>query len=93
MYAFCGHKFDCQIVWKSKKLLFEKLLENNGLIHLALEGGEVEFKDVSNITGSDGGLAGLAESFNVPEYYRKTVFPHRFATLNHIKYVGEFPST
>ena len=81
MYAFCGIKLDCQIIWKSKKLHFERIIDANWLIHLILEGGYVEFKDVAKITGFSKGLAYLAESFNVLEEYRKTTFPHKFATL------------
>ena len=58
-----------------------------------MEEGYVEFKDVAKITGFSKGLAYIAESFNVIEEYRKTTFPHKFATLDHLNYVGDVPST
>jgi hypothetical protein len=46
-----------------------------------LEGGFVEFKDLSKITGYDKYLASLGKSFQVLEEYRKTVFCHLFDIL------------
>ena len=93
MLAFCGHKFDCHIVWKSKRLRFQKRINASGLIQLTLEGGYVEFKDVAKVTGTIGGLAGIARSFQIPDKYSKESFPHPFAIIEHLNYVGDVPSS
>ena len=78
MISFCGCKFDLQIVWKSKRLHFKERNMSNGILYLSLEGGFVEFKDLSRITGYGKSLAKLCESFNIPEDYSKTKFCHKF---------------
>lgn len=93
MLAFCGHKFDCHIIWKSKRLRFQKRINASGIIQLTMEGGYVEFKDVAKITGMVGGLAGLSKSFQIPEKYCKESFPHLFAFVENFNYVGDVPSS
>ena len=51
---------------------------------MILEGGYVEFKDVAKITGLNRTLDYLGKSYNVIKECLKTLFPHKFATLDNI---------
>ena len=47
MYAFNCKKFDSHFIWKSKRLRFHNIMENNGIIYLSMDDGLLEFRDVA----------------------------------------------
>ena len=91
MEAFCCGNFDCQIIWKSKILEFEMIINSFGILYLSLKGGYVEFKDVARFTGSGRTLDSICKSFKLHPKYSKSSFPHYFMNKDRIHYVGSTP--
>ena len=90
-YSHNGSKYDNQFVFKSKRFQFQSVINANGIISLVLKGGLVEFRDTMRMTGPASSLASLCESFKLDKRYSKTSFPHKFASKEHLEYVGEVP--
>ena len=74
MEAFCCDSFYCQIIWKSKRLQFENIINSFGILYLSLKGGYVEFKGVARITGSGRTLDSICKSFKLPPNIQKVRF-------------------
>lgn len=88
-YAHNGSRFDAQLLWKSKTLKFDKMIDANGIISLTLKGGLIEFRDSYRTISQS--LADCCRSFKLSEEFRKTHFPHMFARADRLEYVGPVP--
>ena len=51
IYGFNSGNYDDHFIFKCPDLLFSSIIENHGIISLALEDGYIEFRDVIKMTG------------------------------------------
>ena len=89
-YAHNSANFDNQFLFKSKNLLFERLIDSHGLIVLTMKGGCIEFRDTMRMTGL-ASRAQLCQDFKLPKEYSKTEFPHLFASIERLNYIAGVP--
>ena len=90
IYGFNSAKYDVPILFKSKRLRFQHMIDSYGILSLTLEGGYIEFRDAMRMTGI-ASFAGLCKDFKLPKEFSKTQFPHIFASPDTLNYVGSVP--
>ena len=90
LYAHNGANYDNHFIFKSKRLQFDEIIDSHGLINIVMREGYVEFRDTMRMTGP-ASLASLCKDFKLPPEYSKTEFPHKFASRDHLNYVGAPP--
>ena len=56
-----------------------------------MKGGNIEFPDTARLFGGNSSLADLGKSFKLHPEYSKTEFPHKFASHEHLNYIGSPP--
>jgi len=89
-YAHNGAGYDSHFVYKSKILRFKSVVMANGIMQIESENGLLVFRDTMKLTGPTT-LAKLCDAFKLPNKYKKTEFPHAFASKANIYYKGKIP--
>ena len=89
-YGFFSASYDNQYIFKSKRLRFQSIIDNHGILQLYLEGGYIEFRDAVRMTGISS-LDALCHDYKLPPEFSKTRFPHPFASSENLNYIGIVP--
>ena len=90
LYAYNGSRYENQFIYKSKRLLFDYVLEKYGIIEIMLKGSRIVFRDSMRMLGG-GSLEKQCKDYKIPEKYAKHQFPHKFMTRNTFFYKGKPP--
>lgn len=90
VFSFCGSRYDNFLVINALLQLGRTpdVLTSNGKI-LQIKNNKRTLKDLFLFTG--GSLDGLAISFGFRHKLKKTIFPHKFACLKNLYYIGDVP--